>query len=36
MGVMDEVCIIFLEGDVIVIPFALLCRPFVRAVNVNE
>ena len=33
---MDEVCITFLEGDVVVLPLAVLCRPLVRTVNISE
>ena len=36
MGVMDEVCITFLEGDVDVLPLALLCGPLVHVVNISE
>ena len=36
MGVVDMVCIIFPESDVIVLPLELLCRSLVHAVNIGE
>ena len=36
VGVVDEVCIIFPESDVVVLPLELLCRPFVHTVNIGE
>ena len=36
MGVMDEVCITFFEGDVVTFSLASLRRPFVHGVNISE
>ena len=36
MGVMDEVCITLLEGDVFILPLALFHRPLVHGVNISE
>ena len=36
MGVMDEVCITFFEGDVIVFPLELLCKLLVQVVDIGE
>ena len=36
MGVMDEVCIIFSESDVIIFPLELFCRSFIHTVDIGE
>ena len=36
VGVVDEVCIILFESDVVVLPFKLLYRPFVHAVDIGK
>ena len=36
MGVMDEVGITLLEGDVVILPLAMFRRPLVHGVNISE
>ena len=36
VGVVDEMCITFSEIDVVVLPFKLICRSLVHAVNIGE
>ena len=36
MGVIDEVCITFFEGDVVVFPLELLCKPLVQVADIGK
>ena len=36
MGVMYEVCITIFEGDFVVFPFEMFCRPLVQIVDISK
>ena len=36
MGVMDDMCITFIEGDVVALPLALFHRPLISGMTISE